>query len=157
MPLISNLKSLLGKHSIADSSTSSSASSSNRKSPEMTARTRESNVRDSVPASVAPSREARESASKEQAEALVRRENAARAKRDAAAYEGLPEGLTLGIKMGDGAFSNVYQASLVPSLEQLKIEPTATTIKVAVKCVRKYELNHSQVRLSSFSAKSRDF
>ena len=84
--------------------------------------------------------------SKEQAEALVKRENEARAKREGAAYEGLPDGLVLGKKMGDGAFSNVFQATLRPNAAQLAIDPTlGKSVKVAVKCVRKYELNHSQV------------
>lgn len=39
-------------------------------------------------------------------------------------------------KMGDGAFSNVYKA-----IER------KTGRKCAVKVVRKYELNHSQVRI----------
>jgi hypothetical protein len=80
-------------------------------------------------------------ATKEQAEALVRRENEARQKREAATYEGLPDGLVLGIKMGDGAFSNVYQATLT------SVDPTIVPVKVAVKCIRKYELNYTQVRV----------
>lgn len=85
--------------------------------------------------------------SKEQAEALIRRENEARAKRERAPYAGLPEGVVLGIKMGDGAFSNVFQATLKPNAAQLAIDPTlGESVKVAVKCVRKYELSHSQVR-----------
>jgi hypothetical protein len=84
--------------------------------------------------------------SKDQAEAIVRRENEQRVAREAAPYAGLPEGLTLGIKMGDGAFSNVFQATLRPSAAQLAIDPTlGPSVKVAVKCVRKYELSHSQV------------
>lgn len=84
--------------------------------------------------------------SKEQAEAIVRRENEQRTAREAAPYAGLPQGLTLGIKMGDGAFSNVFQATLVPSPAQLAIDPSlGPSVKVAVKCVRKYELSHSQV------------
>lgn len=82
--------------------------------------------------------------SKEQAEAIVRRENEQRARREAAAYEGLPDGIILGIKMGDGAFSNVYQATLKPTQDQLARDPNAKPVSVAVKCVRKYELNHSQ-------------
>lgn len=89
--------------------------------------------------------------SKEQAEALIRRENEARAKRERAPYAGLPDGVVLGIKMGDGAFSNVFQASLKPNAAQLAIDPTlGDSVKVAVKCVRKYELSHSQVRTLSF-------
>jgi serine/threonine protein kinase len=41
-------------------------------------------------------------------------------------------------KMGDGAFSNVYKAI-----------DRKTNQKCAIKVVRKYELNHSQVRLIS--------
>jgi serine/threonine protein kinase len=48
------------------------------------------------------------------------------------------EGFRLIEKMGDGAFSNVYKA----------IERKSGR-KVAVKVVRKYELNSSQVRISS--------
>lgn len=82
----------------------------------------------------------------EQAETIVRKENEAKAKRDQQSFEGLPEGIVLGIKMGDGAFSNVYQATLRPNAAQLAIDPTlGKSVKVAVKCVRKYELNHSQV------------
>lgn len=43
-------------------------------------------------------------------------------------------------KMGDGAFSNVYKAAERKSGQ-----------KVAVKVVRKYELNQSQVRQALFS------
>ena len=82
----------------------------------------------------------------QQAEALVKRENEARAKRELVSYEGLPDGLVLGKKMGDGAFSNVFQATLRPNAAQLAIDPTlGKSVKVAVKCVRKYELSHSQV------------
>ena len=82
----------------------------------------------------------------QQAEVLVRRDNEAKAKRAQAGYDGLPEGLTLGIKMGDGAFSNVFAATLRPNPSQLAVDPTlGETVKVAVKCVRKFELNSSQV------------
>lgn len=86
------------------------------------------------------------SGNKEQAEALVRRENEARQKRDQATYAGLPPGVVLGVKMGDGAFSNVFMATLTPTTAQLAIDPTlGNSMKVAVKCVRKYELSYSQV------------
>lgn len=49
-------------------------------------------------------------------------------------YPGLERYLILN-KMGDGAFSNVYKAI-----------DTLTQEKVAIKVVRKHELNHSQVR-----------
>lgn len=52
--------------------------------------------------------------------------------------QGLEE-FTLIEKMGDGAFSNVYKAIDRRSGQ-----------KVAVKVVRKYELNQSQVRRASF-------
>lgn len=82
----------------------------------------------------------------EQAESIVRRENEAKAKRDATVFDGLPDGITLGRKMGDGAFSNVFEASLRPSPAQMAVDPTlGKQLKVAVKCVRKYELNSSQV------------
>jgi hypothetical protein len=82
----------------------------------------------------------------EQAESIVRRENEAKAKRDATVFDGLPDGITLGRKMGDGAFSNVFEASLRPSPAQMAVDPTlGKQIKVAIKCVRKYELNSSQV------------
>lgn len=82
-----------------------------------------------------------------QAETLVRKENELKAKRDQNLYEGLPEGITLGRKMGDGAFSHVFEAILRPSPAQLAIDPTmGKQVKVAVKCVRKFELNSSQVR-----------
>ncbi|GAA6064346.1 hypothetical protein JCM10212_004672 [Sporobolomyces blumeae] len=82
---------------------------------------------------------------KEQAESIVRRENEAKAKRDATVFDGLPEGITLGRKMGDGAFSNVFEATLRPSPAQLAVDPTlGKQVKVAIKCVRKYELNSSQ-------------
>ncbi|GJN91494.1 hypothetical protein Rhopal_004517-T1 [Rhodotorula paludigena] len=80
-----------------------------------------------------------------QAETLVRKENELKAKRDQNLYEGLPEGITLGRKMGDGAFSHVFEATLRPSPAQLAIDPTmGKQVKVAVKCVRKFELNSSQ-------------
>ncbi|GAA5826984.1 hypothetical protein JCM11251_002194 [Rhodosporidiobolus azoricus] len=82
-----------------------------------------------------------------QAEAVevVRREEAAKSKRDASVMEGLPPGLELGRKMGDGAFSNVFEATLRPSPAQLAVDPSlGKSIKVAVKCVRKFELNSSQ-------------
>ncbi|PWN51486.1 hypothetical protein IE53DRAFT_49064 [Violaceomyces palustris] len=50
-------------------------------------------------------------------------------------YEGLSERFQLISKMGDGAFSNVYKA-----------RDKQTGQKVAVKVVRKYELNSNQVR-----------
>lgn len=85
-------------------------------------------------------------ATHEHAEELVRREKELKAKRDGQVYDGLPEGITLGRKMGDGAFSNVFEATLRPNAAQLAIDPTlGKSVKVAVKCVRKYELNHSQV------------
>ncbi|GAA6004456.1 hypothetical protein JCM10207_000734 [Rhodosporidiobolus poonsookiae] len=81
----------------------------------------------------------------EQAEAVVRREAEIKAKRDATAPEGLPSNLSLGKKMGDGAFSNVYEATLRPSPAQLALDPNLNkSVKVAVKCVRKFELNSSQ-------------
>lgn len=92
-----------------------------------------------------------------QAEAaeVVRREEAAKAKRDANVMEGLPQGLELGRKMGDGAFSNVFEATLRPSPAQLAVDPTlGKSIKVAVKCVRKFELNSSQVRRTVLSSLS---
>jgi serine/threonine protein kinase len=49
------------------------------------------------------------------------------------------EGFRLVEKMGDGAFSNVYKAV-----------DRKTGRKVAVKVVRKYELNHSQVSFLSY-------
>ncbi|KAH8925092.1 hypothetical protein BT69DRAFT_18152 [Atractiella rhizophila] len=48
----------------------------------------------------------------------------------------LPEGIVLEEKMGDGAFSNVYKAW-----------DDKLNIKVALKCVRKFELNQVQVSL----------
>lgn len=53
------------------------------------------------------------------------------------------EGFRLVEKMGDGAFSNVYKA-----IER------KTGRKCAVKVVRKFELNHSQVRLVLHSPSS---
>lgn len=92
----------------------------------------------------------------QQAESIVRRENEAKAKRDATVFDGLPEGITLGRKMGDGAFSNVFEASLRPSPAQLAIDPNlGKQVKVAIKCVRKYELNSSQVSLVPFSSRMR--
>ena len=85
---------------------------------------------------------------KEHAEALVRRENEMRQRREAATYEGLPENIVLGRKMGDGAFSIVHEATLRPTAQQLRDNPAAKPVTVAVKCVRKYELNHSQVSAS---------
>nr|XP_031857811.1 uncharacterized protein CI109_006754 [Kwoniella shandongensis]KAA5524883.1 hypothetical protein CI109_006754 [Kwoniella shandongensis] len=67
---------------------------------------------------------------REEAERIVADERAQSEKMPV--YEGL-EGYTLIEKMGDGAFSNVYKA-----VER------KTGRKVAVKVVRKYELNHSQ-------------
>lgn len=49
-------------------------------------------------------------------------------------YEGLSERFQLIKKMGDGAFSNVYKA-----------RDRQTGQKVAIKVVRKYELNSNQV------------
>ncbi|EGG08813.1 uncharacterized protein MELLADRAFT_52101 [Melampsora larici-populina 98AG31] len=48
-------------------------------------------------------------------------------------YEGLPDHFVLLEKMGDGAFSNVYKAI-----------DRRTNQKVAIKCVRKFELNRNQ-------------
>lgn len=82
-----------------------------------------------------------------QAENLVRKEAEAKAKRDQSVFDGLPDGLTLGRKMGDGAFSNVFEAAYRPSPAQLAVDPKlAKEVKVAVKCVRKFELNSTQVR-----------
>ncbi|GAA5891178.1 hypothetical protein JCM6882_006447 [Rhodosporidiobolus microsporus] len=82
---------------------------------------------------------------KAEAEEVVRREENVKAKRDASVLEGLPPGLELSEKMGDGAFSNVYAATLRPSPAQLAVDPSlGKSIKVAVKCVRKFELNSSQ-------------
>lgn len=67
---------------------------------------------------------------REEAERIVADERAQSEKLPV--YEGL-EAFTLIEKMGDGAFSNVYKA-----VER------KTGRKVAVKVVRKYELNHSQ-------------
>jgi len=65
------------------------------------------------------------------AEKMVNAEREARGRLPV--YEGLPQHFSLDIKMGDGAFSNVYKA-----LDK------RTNKKVAIKCVRKFELNHSQ-------------
>lgn len=86
-------------------------------------------------------------ATQAKAEDLVRKDAEAKAKRDQSVFEGLPEGLSLGRKMGDGAFSNVFEATLRPTPAQLAIDPSlGKSVKVAVKCVRKFELNSSQVR-----------
>lgn len=86
-----------------------------------------------------------------QAENLVRKDAEAKAKREQSVFDGLPEGLTLGRKMGDGAFSNVFEATYRPSPAQLAVDPKlAKEVKVAVKCVRKFELNSSQVRTPFF-------
>ncbi|GAA5899140.1 hypothetical protein JCM5296_005754 [Sporobolomyces johnsonii] len=85
------------------------------------------------------------SAKQQEAENLVRRENELKAKRDATVFEGLPAQIALGRKMGDGAFSNVFEATLRPTPAQLAVDPTlGKTVKVAVKCVRKFELSSSQ-------------
>lgn len=73
---------------------------------------------------------------REEAERIVAEEKAQGERMPS--YDGL-EDYTLVEKMGDGAFSNVYKA----------IEKK-TGRKVAVKVVRKYELNHSQVSNESF-------
>jgi len=65
------------------------------------------------------------------AEKMVNAEREARGRLPV--YEGLPSHFSLDIKMGDGAFSNVYKA-----LDK------RSNKKVAIKCVRKFELNHSQ-------------
>lgn len=89
---------------------------------------------------------------KAQAEDLVRKDAEAKAKREQSVFDGLPEGLTLGRKMGDGAFSNVFEATYRPTPAQLAVDPKlAKEVKVAVKCVRKFELNSSQVRTPVFS------
>ncbi|POW00479.1 hypothetical protein PSTT_13122 [Puccinia striiformis] len=67
----------------------------------------------------------------EQAEAII--EKARLEKSKLPVYEGLPEHFVLIEKMGDGAFSNVYKA-----LDK------RTSTKVAIKCVRKFELNRNQ-------------
>ncbi len=54
-------------------------------------------------------------------------------------YEGLSERFQLIKKMGDGAFSNVYKA-----------RDRQTGQKVAIKVVRKYELNSNQVGTPRF-------
>jgi len=69
--------------------------------------------------------------SRARAEKMVNAEREARGKMPV--YEGLPEQFRLELKMGDGAFSNVYKA-----LDR------RTNKSVAIKCVRKFELNHSQ-------------
>ena len=178
MPLISNLKSLLGKHTISDNTPSPASSPPSRKSKEMPRSHPEpsshpagppasgSSAQPSaaVPVDRAPPAPAAPSAasgaatnSKEQAELLIRRENEAKARREAAAYEGLPPGITLGLKMGDGAFSNVYQATLRPTRDQLAMDPNIQTVTVAVKCVRKFELNHSQVSTLASGSLDRHF
>ncbi|GAA5972242.1 hypothetical protein JCM11641_002370 [Rhodosporidiobolus odoratus] len=82
---------------------------------------------------------------KHQAEQIVRRDEQAKAKRDAGVYDGLPTGLELDTKMGDGAFSQVFAARLHPNPAQMAVDPSlGKIVKVAVKCVRKYELNSSQ-------------
>ncbi|GAA6049515.1 hypothetical protein JCM3770_000825 [Rhodotorula araucariae] len=79
------------------------------------------------------------------AQDLVRKDAEQKARRDQSVFEGLPDGLVLGRKMGDGAFSNVFEATLRPSPAQLAIDPSlGKAVKVAVKCVRKFELNQSQ-------------
>jgi len=65
------------------------------------------------------------------AEKMVNAEREARGRLPV--YEGLPSQFQLELKMGDGAFSNVYKA-----LDK------RTNKNVAIKCVRKFELNHSQ-------------
>ena len=98
---------------------------------------------------------AQATAQQSKAEDIVRREAEQKAKRDQSVFEGLPEGLVLGRKMGDGAFSNVFEATLRPSAAQLQLDPSLgkVPVKVAVKCVRKFELNQSQVsQLSSASS-----
>jgi len=67
----------------------------------------------------------------EKAEALI--EKARLEKNRLPVYEGLPEHFVLIEKMGDGAFSNVYKA-----LDKRSSQ------KVAIKCVRKFELNRNQ-------------
>ncbi len=61
-------------------------------------------------------------------------------------YEGLSERFTLLCKMGDGAFSNVYKA-----------RDRQTGQKVAIKVVRKYELNSNQVSSRPGSSTSFSF
>ncbi|KNZ56215.1 uncharacterized protein VP01_2468g5 [Puccinia sorghi] len=68
----------------------------------------------------------------EKAEALI--EKARIEKNRLPVYEGLPEHFILIEKMGDGAFSNVYKA-----LDKRSSQ------KVAIKCVRKFELNRNQI------------
>ncbi|TFK29287.1 Ser/Thr protein kinase [Coprinopsis marcescibilis] len=80
--------------------------------------------------STAPQSKAQVAPNREAAEMIVNQERAERSKMPS--YTGL-ENYKIIHKMGDGAFSNVYKA----------IELT-TNNKVAVKVVRKYELNASQ-------------
>lgn len=174
MPMLSGLKNLLKSHHISPSSStpnsppSASSSSSSaappqdsasasqsrrsRDAPSSSTTTSTSSAATAVPSTSQQQQQQQHqqqqmSSSKvEQAESIVRKENEAKAKRDQQSFEGLPEGVQLGIKMGDGAFSNVYQATLRPNAAQLAIDPSlGKSVKVAVKCVRKYELNHSQV------------
>ncbi|BGP12635.1 hypothetical protein JCM10213_008773 [Rhodosporidiobolus nylandii] len=80
-----------------------------------------------------------------EAEAIVRQQEQNKQRREQGVFDGLPEGLLLGRKMGDGAFSNVFEATLRPSPAQLAVDPSlGKSVKVAVKCVRKFELNSSQ-------------
>ena len=168
--LVSGLKNLLKSHHIspAGSPSNSPPSPSHHDSASSAAATQASSRRSrdqprqteastSTPQTTAPQQQPANTTTMnqpannnvDQAEALVRREKEAKAKRDQQPFEGLPDGITLGIKMGDGAFSNVFQATLRPNAAQLAIDPTlGKAVKVAVKCVRKYELNHSQVRNS---------
>ncbi|PWN42687.1 hypothetical protein IE81DRAFT_118616 [Ceraceosorus guamensis] len=78
-----------------------------------------------------------------QSEKIVQEERAASEKLPS--YEGLSDRFTLIKKMGDGAFSNVYMA-----------RDQKTGQKVAIKVVRKYELNSNQDRLDpQFRKKNR--
>ncbi|PRQ76837.1 putative Serine/threonine-protein kinase [Rhodotorula toruloides] len=145
MPIASVLKGLLHKHdnqrardnpsSSSPASTSSSQASS-RQQPQQAA----------LPSQPEPAHLPQMSqATQAKAEDLVRKDAEAKAKRDQSVFEGLPEGLSLGRKMGDGAFSNVFEATLRPTPAQLAIDPSlGKSVKVAVKCVRKFELNSSQ-------------
>lgn len=161
--VVGQLKNLLGRHSIStNAAAQSNRSPTTQATPTPATYTRVNNIPEPAPApapapavTAPPIPQPRQAAAPQgispsattvQAENLVRRENEARAKRERAPYQGLPEGVTLGRKMGDGAFSNVFQANLKPTAAQLAIDPTlGDSVSVAVKCVRKFELSQSQV------------
>ncbi len=116
----------------ATSQTHAAAAQSSTQSRDMNKSTNGNNL--NVPAAGASKGVGANETYQREAERIVAEEREASEKMPY--YEGLSERFQLIKKMGDGAFSNVYKA-----------RDRQTGQKVAIKVVRKYELNSNQVRI----------